>query len=151
MGDKKRQANKIQVGIDKPTSKDDLMPIAATTKVITNTSAVMIFPINSETNSTDMSVRSSVIMISIPSGKNFFASSTMLLTCRATTTSLASLFLKMVTATALSPLTFAIESLSLKVLLSLTKSSKVTTALLSSSMGIFPTSSKVSKTEGTET
>ena len=81
MGDKKRQANKIQVGIDKPTSKDDLMPIAATTKVITNTSAVMMFPINSETNSTDMSVRSSVIMISIPSGKNFFASSTMLLTC----------------------------------------------------------------------
>ena len=57
----------------------------------------------------------------------------------------------MVTATALSPLTFAIESLSLKVLLSFTKSSKVTTALLSSSMGIFPTSSKVSKTEGTET
>ena len=151
MGDKKRQANKIQVGIDKPTSKDDLMPIAATTSVITNTNAVMIFPINSETNSTDMSVRSSVIMISIPSGKNFFASSTMLLTCRATTTSLASLFLKTVTATALSPLTLAIESLSLKVLLSFTKSSKVTTALLSSSMGIFPTSSKVSKTEGTET
>ena len=57
----------------------------------------------------------------------------------------------MVRAIALSPLTFAIESLSLKVLLSLTKSSKVTTALLFSKTGIFPTSSRVSKTEGTET
>ena len=109
------------------------------------------FPSSSDTNSTDMSVLSSVITISIPSGRNFFASSTITFTFCATTTSRASLFLKTVIETALSPFTLAIDFLSLNVLLSLTRSSSETTALLFSITGIFPTSSIVSNTEGTDT
>ena len=70
----------MQVGIDNPTNIEDLTPIAATTRVITNTRAVIMFPSSSDTNSTDMSVLSSVITISIPSGRNFFASSTITFT-----------------------------------------------------------------------
>ena len=109
------------------------------------------FPPNSATIIEDQPVLSCVTMTSTPAGKLGRNSSKTKLTFFAATTSLASCLFMTDKVTASFPLTLEKESLSLNVLLKVTKSLSVITFPLLSMMGIFSTSVTSSKTEGTNT